>query len=295
MAFTWYVGHIVLGLGWLIALGWGGRSPLPAAERLTVLQAAADCGARYVDLEYDAASPAAMARLRQAGARVIVSRHDFDAMPDIAAWWRDLAAQAPDVVKVVGAAKDVRDSLAVLQVLKRATLPTIAIAMGEAGLLSRVLALRSEQCLLTYATLGSGAPTAPGQLTAREMRDLYQAHRLGQQTRVFGLLGAHLETERLTEYNAWFARDGLDAVAVPCVASADAPGIVAAYRELPVSGWHLHGEELQTTVGQALDELAPSACRQGKVNAIVEQGDESLAGHWVESPAEQYELWRAAL
>src|SRR4051794_33463053 len=32
----------------------GGKSPLPAAERLTVLAQAARLGAHYVDLEYDA-------------------------------------------------------------------------------------------------------------------------------------------------------------------------------------------------------------------------------------------------
>jgi 3-dehydroquinate dehydratase type I len=272
----------------------GGRSTLPAPRRLEVLLRAAELGAEYVDLEYDAATPEAVRQVRAAGARVIVSRHDFAAMPAFSTWWTELRALGADVVKVVGTAHDVRDCLSVLEVLSHADQPTIAIAMGEAGLLSRVLALRSAQCLLTYATLGSGARTAPGQLTARAMREVYQAERLRDQTAVFGLLGPHLETERLAEYNAWFARDDVDAVAVPLVAESDAPGIVSAFGELPVSGWHIHGDELQTTVGQALDELASSACRQGKVNAIVRCADGSLVGEWVESPARQYALWRSA-
>jgi 3-dehydroquinate dehydratase/shikimate dehydrogenase len=269
----------------------GGRSVLSAAERLTVLTHAAELGAEYVDLEFDAATPAAMAQLRSAGARVILSRHDFVEMYSDS-WWDDLAAQGADAVKVVGTAHDVHDCLRVLRTLAHAHLPTIAIAMGEPGLLSRVLALRSEQCLLTYATLGSGAPTAPGQLTARDMRTVYRAERLGPRTRVYGLLGAHLEPDRLAEYNAWFARDDADAVAVPVVAHADGPGIISAFAELPVDGWHVHGDELQTTVGQALDELATSACRQGKVNGIARRPDGRLVGHWVESPSEQYALWR---
>jgi 3-dehydroquinate dehydratase/shikimate dehydrogenase len=272
----------------------GGRSVLTAPERLAVLRNAAELGAEYVDLEYDVATPQAIALLRAAGARVIVSRHDFTAMPELSAWWTQLAALGADVVKVVGTADDVRDCLSVLSVLARADRPTIALAMGQGGLSSRILALRSDQCLLTYATLGSGTPTAPGQLTVREMRHVYRAERLGERTAVFGLLGPHLETERLTEYNAWFARDDVDAVAVPIVAHADAPGIVSAFCELPARGWHIHGDELQTTVGQALDELASSACRQGKVNAIVRGADGSLVGEWVESPAEQYALWRRA-
>ena len=46
------------------------------------------------------------------------------------------------------------------------------------------------------------------------------------------------------------------------------------------------------TVLQALDELAPSAARQNKVNGIVRRADGAPGGHWVESPREQYELWR---
>jgi len=273
----------------------GGMSPLPPGERLKVLRAAAELGAEYIDLEFDAATPEAVAEIKSAGAKVIVSRHDFAGMPPELAdtWWDDLANRGADVVKVVGTALDVRDCLPILRTLRDASRPTIAIAMGGPGLLSRVLALRSDQCLLTYAALDSGQGTAPGQLTASEMREVYRAARLGAGTAVFGLLGPHVESARLREYNDWFAADEVDAVAVPFAASTDAAEIVSAFRDLPVAGWHVHGEELQSTVGQALDDLAPKACRQGKVNAIVQHRDGSLAGHWVESPREQYELWRS--
>src|SRR5690242_342648 len=54
----------------------GGRSPLPDDERLAVLLRAAELGAEYVDVEFDALSASALQALRAAGARVIVSRHD---------------------------------------------------------------------------------------------------------------------------------------------------------------------------------------------------------------------------
>ena len=172
-------------------------------------------------------------------------------------------------------------------------MPTIAIAMGEAGILTRVLALRAAQCFLTYAMLGQDSATAPGQLTAREMRETYRVERLRPTTRVFGLLGAHAEGPRLIEYNAWFAQDDFDAVSVPFLVHADSAAIVTAFRELPVSGWHIHGSELQTAVLGVLDELAPTAAKVGRVNGIVRRRDGRLVGHWVESPREQYEVWRS--
>jgi 3-dehydroquinate dehydratase type I len=273
----------------------GGRSLLPPDERLRVLIQAAELGADFVDLEFDAATPAAQAAVRAAGARVIISRHDFASMPASIAdgWWSELAAQGADVVKVVGTAADVRDCVQVFRVLQRADRPTIAIGMGPAGLATRVLALRSEQCLLTYAALDTGGGTAPGQLSIRDMRETYRVGRLGQGTRVYGLLGPHAESERLAAYNAWFDADAWDGVAVPFLAEHDAAEIVGTFRELPISGWHVHGAELQKDVLSKVDELDPSARRQGKVNALVRQADGGLAGHWVESPREQYELWRS--
>jgi shikimate 5-dehydrogenase len=81
-------------------------------------------------------------------------------------------------------------------------------------------------------------------------------------------------------------------VAVPFLATSDAERIVSAFRELPVCGWHIHGSELQADVVPSLDQVAPSAARQNRVNGIVRGRDGSLIGHWVESPREQYDLWR---
>jgi 3-dehydroquinate dehydratase type I len=275
----------------------GGQCPLPAAERLKTLLKAAELGAEYVDLEWDAASPDAQAAIRAAGARVIISRHDFSCTPPGLAdeWWPRLAEQGADVVKVVGTALDVRDCLHVFRALGRADRPTIAIGMGDAGLPTRVLALRSPQCMLTYASLDSGTRTAAGQITLREMRETYRVARLGPESRVVGLLGPHAEADRLREYNAWFAEDGVNAVAVPFRAESDAAGIVRAFRELPVDGWHIHGAELQRGVLGVVEELSAKARHQAKVNALLRRPGGALAGDWVESPREQYELWREAL
>lgn len=274
----------------------GGKCPDPAPERLKVLLRAAELGAEYVDVEWDAARPDAIAALKAAGAQVLVSRHDFDGMPaDFAeGWWPDLAARGADVVKIVGMARDVRDCLAVFRAFKRADRPTIAIAMGEAGLPTRVLALREEQCFLTYATLGSGARVAPGQLPIAEMRDVYRSAALGPRTAAIGLLAPQVETAWAALANGRFAAAGVDAVAVPFVAAADAAAIVQAFRELPVAGWGVRGDDLQATVARGIDELAPSADRAGKVNTIVARGDR-LVGEWVESLDEQIERWADAV
>ena len=127
-----------------------------------------------------------------------------------------------------------------------------------------------------------------------EVRAAYQEGRIGPSTAVYGLIGPHPEPERAREYNEGFGALGLDAVAVSLVVpdDGDAAEALAALRELDgldVRGYHIHPPH-QETVGQVLDELDPSACRAGKVNAVYTREDK-LVGAWVETPAEQFALW----
>src|SRR5258707_9768361 len=142
----------------------GGKSPLAATERLEVLLAAARLGAQYVDLEWNAGSPQAIEAVRGEGAQVVLSKHDFASMPaDLAERWpAQLAELGADVVKIVGTARDVRDCLQVFRAFERADRPTIAIAMGEAGVSARKPAPRAPQCLPAVSARGAGTRPAPG-------------------------------------------------------------------------------------------------------------------------------------
>lgn len=266
----------------------GGRSALAAAQRLSILVEAAHLGAEYVDVEWDAASSQAVAMLRAAGAAVIVSRHDFTSMPDLRAWYADLAASGADVVKVVGMATSARDCLAALDVLREADRPTVAIAMGEAGLASRILALRSPQCLLTFAAPNDAAGTAPGQVSLRQMRELYRAGSIGPHTAVYGVLDTRLQQDLAEAFNQWLAQAQVQAVAVPFVAD-DALACIEAARTLPVAGWHI-GPEFRETVGQAVDHLDATACRAGAVSTT-RLRDGVLEGAWFSTPEEELAYW----
>eukprot|EP00951_Prasinocladus_malaysianus_P020120 scaffold164181_cov37-Prasinocladus_malaysianus.AAC.1 len=65
--------------------------------------------------------------------------------------------------------------------------PTIALAMGERGVVTRLLAPKYGG-YLTFAAL-EGRPSAPGQPTLGDMRRLYRAQSQGPGTRVFGIVG----------------------------------------------------------------------------------------------------------
>jgi 3-dehydroquinate dehydratase / shikimate dehydrogenase len=261
----------------------GGRWDGSEEERLDVLRRAIDLGAEYVDVEADA-----IHLIRERGrSRLIASCHDFSAMPaDLPALWQRLAATGADVVKIVGMAHDARDVGPVLQVLANADRPTIAIAMGPAGLATRVLALRYQRCLLTFCALETGGGTAPGQIGATELVGVYNARHLSEQTAVVGLLGPEADIAELRRWNQALRRQGQDRVAVPFVVpeSVSAPEVLSALQEMGVRAL-IVAPPFQEVVGQALDELENGACRWGRVN-LIEMCGGRLVGCWVEEQGE---------
>lgn len=261
----------------------GGRWQGTEDARLDVLRQAIDLGADYVDVEADA-----IHHIKERGeSRLIASSHDFAAMPaDLPDLWRRLAETGADVVKLVGMAADARDVAPVVQVLAEADRPTIAIAMGPAGLASRVLALRYSQCLLTFCALETGGGTAPGQIGATELIEVYGARGLSERTAAIGLLGPDADSAVLRHWNQALRQDGRDRVAVPLLVpeGVSAPDILPALPSLGLRAVVV-APPLQEVVGQALDELETSACRRGSVN-LIEVRDGRMVGCWIDEPGE---------
>ncbi len=105
---------------------------------------------------------------------VLVSWHDFQKTPpndkiaDILSEMRIYS----NYVKIVTTAKSVEDSLRLLEMYETATgLNPIFFAMGEAGVVSRVMCTVIGNAPFTYASLEK--TVAPGQLTVKQMRKLY--------------------------------------------------------------------------------------------------------------------------
>ncbi|HEY3094910.1 MAG TPA: type I 3-dehydroquinate dehydratase [Nitrososphaera sp.] len=107
---------------------------------------------------------------------VLVSWHDFENTPpndkiaDILSEMRIYS----NYVKIVTTAKSVADSLRLLEMYKTATgLNPIFFAMGKAGVVSRVMCTVIGNAPFTYASLEKAV--APGQLTVKQMRKLYES------------------------------------------------------------------------------------------------------------------------
>jgi 3-dehydroquinate dehydratase-1 len=112
--------------------------------------------------------------LKENNTSVLISWHDFEKTPSNAQL-TDLLYEMRKYsqnVKVVTTAQKTEDSLGLLELYENTLgVNLIAFAMGEAGVLSRILCVIIGNAPFTYASLEKAI--APGQLTIKQMRKLY--------------------------------------------------------------------------------------------------------------------------
>src|SRR5208283_109454 len=155
--------------------------------------------------------------LRSAGTALLISFHDFTRTKGLEHAADRIQAFQPDFVKVVSTARTLADNLAVLRLIedRSLTAQVVGIAMGEEGLVSRVLGPRAG-APFTFASFSDSAATAPGQVTAGTLRDLYRLEHLDQATRIFGVAGnpiSHSLSPLMQ--NAAFRRENVNAILLP--------------------------------------------------------------------------------
>ncbi|MBP7776908.1 MAG: type I 3-dehydroquinate dehydratase [Acidobacteria bacterium] len=191
----------------------GGRFEGDEATRLALLERAWERGAEFVDVE-DGAADAFVARVH--GRRIVRSYHDFEGLPgDAEARLRRLAQSGAEVVKLAVTARRLADVVTLKQLAALVPGKGVLIAMGPAGVTSRLLAARLGS-LWSYA----GDQVAPGQLSLGRMRDEFRVQTIGPNTAVYGVVGRPVEHSLSpTMHNAAFQAVGLDAVYVPLAAA----------------------------------------------------------------------------
>jgi 3-dehydroquinate dehydratase type I len=152
---------------------WGGDE----YSRVMELFKAVELGASFVDIELSTADvKSVVSRLKRCGVKVIISKHITTHTPsldELRVIVNQMINLGADVWKVVTKANDIRDNLVVLQLIKEFKVPGISLAMGDLGVISRVLSPLVGG-FLTYASISKGSESAPGQLTVYELKSIYK-------------------------------------------------------------------------------------------------------------------------
>ena len=243
-----------------------GRFTGSEKERLGLIQQAIDSGRfHYVDVE-----DYLLSRIRKGRVKIIASYHNFRTTPPLSLLkhrYRKLLRPLPDVIKIVTLARDIRDNLTIFRFAQsvRSQVPLISFCMGEAGLISRILYRRFGNWL-TYASLDN-EPTAAGQLTYEELKNLYQADRLDKRTAIYGLIGNPVRHSLSPLFfNRLFLKSRLNAVYLPFLVKG-----LSIFPELTkllaVRGYSVT-MPFKQKVMKYLKWISPDAAKIGAVNTI---------------------------
>jgi 3-dehydroquinate dehydratase/shikimate dehydrogenase len=252
---------------------------------LDILLKAAEAGCSIVDLEVESAEEAKHAQLakfragvKEAGASLLISFHDFTRTKGLEQAAERIEAFQPDFVKVVSTARTLTDNLAVLKLIEDRSLSShvVGIAMGEEGLLSRVLGPRAGAAF-TFASSDDGEETAPGQVSVRTLLDLYRLDQLDQATRIFGVAGnpiSHSLSPLM--HSTAFRRESVNAVMLPLKVRA-LDDLLTIVRDLPLGGVAVT-MPLKQEVLPHLANMDPLTARIGACNTLRTGADGKLYG-----------------
>lgn len=225
--------------------------------------------------------------------RVICSFHDAVGVPgDLEEIYRRMLGSRARVLKVAVQVNDITDCISVLGLLERSRIAgreMIALAMGDAGILTRILG-PSRGAFLTYGSLDETHATAPGQISTSDLHDLYRIHAINEETKIMGLVGEQvMHSVSPHIHNAAFSASGLNSVYIPFEVRAldDFIGRMVHPRTRELD-WNLRGLSItaphKSEIMQHLEWIDPIALEIGAVNTVVVTKD-GLRGYNTDASA----------
>ena len=269
----------------------GGRSELDDLERFELLKVASAAGAACIDVEWKLVRDHTLqlyplvieASVLGRPSGVIVSSHDFSGRPvglvPLVVKMNDRLDI--DIAKIIWTARTVRDNLEAFEILQNKHKPKIVLCMGEAGLISRVLA-KKFGAFLTFASLDSHGGTAPGQIPIGDMKRQYRWDAINSGTKVYGVVGKPIgHSMSPAIHNAAFEHVGHDGVYLPLLVESGYESFKAFmesflnFKGLDLCGLSItipHKENALRYLQETGAEIDPLAQRIGAVNTIVIEG-----------------------
>lgn len=258
----------------------GGKFRGSIASQLDILNKAAAAGCQLVDVELQTASkvkPEQLQRLRSK-AGLILSFHDFRGTKKLDETLEKMLAIPADFYKVVSTATTLSDNVAMIKFLARQgdRHSLVGMCMGEQGTISRVLGVRAGS-VFTFGSAGAGQETAPGQITAQELRNVYRIDQVDVATRVYGVVGdpiAHSLSPAIM--NAAFRRENVNAVYLALHAKT-LKDLLTCVKEIPIHGLSITMPYKEAIVPH-LDNTDSHTTKVGACNTVVRAQDGKLYG-----------------
>ena len=254
-----------------------GRFNGSVEEQIRVLEACIRAGVRAVDVEIESAEcgPELLEGLRER-AMLLVSFHNFTGTPAMDGVLRRMTKVAADGYKIVTTARKPSDNYRVLSMARaNPRAPVIMLAMGEVGVPTRILSAAFGG-LYTYAAPNAAEGTAPGQVSARSLRNLYRIDKFTKAAKIYGVIADPVRHSiSPAVHNRAFQSRRIDAVYLPfLVHPVQLKDMFLLADKLPVAGFSVTIPHKQKVL-RYVDTVDPLSRRIGAINTVWRK-----AGKW---------------
>jgi len=258
----------------------GGRFRGSMASQLELLGKAAVAGCHLLDIELQTATkckPEQLQRLRNRAA-LILSYHDFRGTKRLEETLDKMVAISADYYKIVSTATTLYDNVTMMKFLEKRSdkHSLIGLCMGEQGIISRVLGVRAGS-VFTFASVSPDEKTAPGQVTAQDLRNTYRIEQVDAATRVYGVAGdpvVHSLSPAIM--NTALRRENVNGVYVALHAKA-LKDLLACVRDIPIHGLSIT-MPYKEAILKHLDNTDSHTTKIGACNTVVRAQDGKLYG-----------------
>jgi 3-dehydroquinate dehydratase/shikimate dehydrogenase len=180
-----------------------------------------------------------------------------------------MAKKGFDIIKMAVKAQSLEDNLKIFSIIKKAkskNIKIIAFCMGEYGEISRILSPVFGG-YLTFGSLRKGKESAPGQIPADILKNVYRVNDLSGDAKIYGLIGNPVkESMGYLIHNNSFKVSKLDNIYLPFLVS-DLSSFIHCFRE------YFKGMSVtmpfKEEIIPLLDEIDATAEKIGAVNTLL--------------------------
>ncbi len=245
-------------------------------KRLSLLKKAIELKADFIDLDILVGEKKIREIINNKNkTKVIVSYHNFKKTDrrEISLVFEKIKKLKPDVIKIATFSNSVIDNLIIFDLIKKAKKQNkkiIGLCMGEKGEISRILSV-IYGAELTFGSLREGKESAPGQITAKILKNVYRVNKLrNENPGVYGLVGNPVKHSKgVIIHNKAFEKLKLKNIYVNFLVD-DLKSFIKAFKGI-IKGLSITIPFKREAISY-LDKVDPIARRVGAVNTVVKKG-----------------------
>ena len=244
-------------------------------ERTALLRQAVDLGADYIDISIECPELSDLIKYCK-NTKSIISYHNYNETPgNLQKISQKIEAAGADIIKIATFANKLSDNLKIFELIRRSSKDIIALCMGEQGEISRILG-PIYGSYLTFGSLESGSESAPGQIPAQILRDVYRVNEVEQGFDVYGLIGNPVNKSRgYLLFNPLFKHYNINAMYLNFLV-ADIDNFTRYFQGL-LTGFSIT-MPFKQELFYILNDITPEAEKIGAINTIVKDRGK-ITGH----------------